>query len=235
MFSRRIGLVIITVIALLAVASVVRIGQAQKPTSAKAPSGGHAQLASSVAVVGHAVGFVETRPVRELMASVSQTDRELQEKAEEKNELNTVFNRKANPHAPAQKDAALQSSFGPVSLFKLNIPSPILVFEGVGVTNSAPPDNEGAVGPHDYVQIGHGGGVGIFDKPGGPAGRAFKLSPFWGPRGGVAASMDDGEGLVLYDRMANRGVLSQFAFTSPPAPPYHQPIAVSKTGDPTGA
>src|SRR5438132_4405874 len=235
MFSRRIGLVIITVIALLAVASVVRIGQAQKPTSARASSGGHASLTSSLAVVGHAVGFAETRPVRELMASVSQTDRELQEKAEEKNELNTVFNRKANPHAPAQSDGALQSSFGSVSLFKLNIPSPILVFEGVGVTNSAPPDNEGAVGPNDYVQIVNGGGVRIFDKNGVPRGPAFKLSTLFAPLGGVDASNDNGDGLVLYDRMANRWILSQFAFTSTSTPPYHQPIAVSKTGDPTGA
>src|SRR6476620_2331843 len=129
MLSRKKLFTIVTILAVLGIAFAVRVGQAQKPTSAKAPSGGHAQLASSVAV-----GFAETRPVRELMASISQTDRELQEKAEEKNELNTVFNRKANPHAPAQSDGALQSSFGPVSLFKLNIPSPILVFEGVGVT-----------------------------------------------------------------------------------------------------
>src|SRR6266550_5677891 len=176
MFNRRKVLFIVTPLALLAVASVVRIGQAQKPTSAKAASGGHAQLTSSVAVVGHAVGFAETRPVRELMASMSQIDRELREKLEEKNELNTVFNRKANPHAPAQSDGALQSSFGSVSLFKLNIPSPILVFEGVGVNNSAPPDNEGAVGPNDYVQIVNGGGVRIYDKNGVPRGAAFQLS-----------------------------------------------------------
>src|SRR5438046_9768496 len=214
MFSRRIGLVIITVIALLAVASVVRIGQAQKPTSAKAASGGHAQLTSSVAVVGHAVGFAETRPVRELMASVSQTDRELQEKAEEKNELNTVFNRKANPHAPAQSDGALQSSFGSVSLFKLNIPSPILVFEGVVATNSAPPDTEGAVDPNDYVQIVNGGGVRIFDKNGVPRGPAFQLSTLFSAFGPPVSTNNNGDGLALYDRMANRWILSQFAFTS---------------------
>ena len=34
--------------------------------------------------------------------------------------------------------------------------------------------------------------------------------------------------------MANRWILSQFAFSSSATPPYHQPIAVSKTGDPTG-
>ena len=127
-------------------------------------------------MVGHAVGFAETRPVRELMASAGQVDRELQEEAEEKNELNTVFNRKPNPHAPAQRTAHCSLLLDRMALFKLNIPSPILVFEGVGVTNSAPPDNEGAVGPNDYVQIVNGGGVRIFDKNGVPRGPAFKLS-----------------------------------------------------------
>src|SRR5262249_21811375 len=61
------------------------------------------------------------------------------------------------------------------------------------------------------------------------------LSRFFARLGGVAASNDKGDGLVLYDRMGNRWTLSQFAFTSTTTPPYHQPIAVSKTGDPTGA
>jgi hypothetical protein len=69
MLSRKKLFIIITIMALLGIAFAVRVGQAQKPSSAKAPSGGHAQLNSSVAVVGHAVGFAETRPVRELMAS----------------------------------------------------------------------------------------------------------------------------------------------------------------------
>ena len=142
------------------------------------------------------------------MAKVDQVDLELQGENEEINELNTVFHRKPNPHAPAQKDGALQSSFGPDGRFKLNIPSPILVFEGVGVTNSAPPDTEGAVGPNDYVQIVNGGGVRIFDKNGVPRGPAFKLSTLFAPLGGVAASNDNGDGLALYDRMANRWILS---------------------------
>src|SRR6476646_8500970 len=235
MFTRRLGLFLITFLALLAVVFIVGIGQAQKSPAAPAPAGSHATLASNVPVVGHAVGFAETRPVRELMSQVSAVDLELKEELEEKGELNTVFNRKANPHAPAQKDGALQSLFGPDGRFQLNIPTPLVVFEGVGVTNSAPPDTEGAVGPNDYVQIVNGGGVRIFDKTGVPRGPAFKLSTLFAPLGGVAARNDNGDGLVLYDRMANRWILSQFAFTSTSTPPYHQPIAVSKTGDPTGA
>ncbi len=235
MFSHKKGLFILTTLVLLGVASMVRIGQAQKPTSTKASAGGHARLASSVAVVRRAVGFAETRPVREIMSQVDQVDSELLGKGEVMNELNTVFARKANPLAPVQKDGALQTAFLPSGHFKLNIPTPIVVFEGVGVTNSAPPDTEGAVGPNDYVQIVNGGGVRIFAKDGTPRGPAFKLSTLFAPLGGVDASNDNGDGLVLYDRMANRWILTQFAFTSTSTPPFHQPIAVSKTGDPTGA
>ncbi len=234
MFIRRKGLFIITIVALVAVAFFVRVGQAQKPTSTKAAAGSHAQLASNVPVVGRAVSFAVTRPVREIMAEVDQVDRQLLEEAEEINELNTGFARKPNPNAPPQKDGALQSGFGADGHFKLNIPSPIVVFDGVGVNGSAPPDNTGAVGPNDYVQIVNGGGVRIFAKDGTPRGPAFKLSTLFAPLGGVPASTDNGDGLVLYDRIADRWVLSQFAFTSTSTPPFHQPIAVSKTGDPTG-
>src|SRR5436309_606856 len=40
--------------------------------------------------------------------------------------------------------------------------------------------------------------------------------------------------IVLYDPLADRWLISQVAFTSF-APPYHQCVAVSRTGDPTGA
>ena len=94
--------------------------------------------------------------------------------------------RRPNPNAPVQKDGALQSGFGADGHFKLNIPSPIVVFEGVGVNGSAPPDTVGAVGPNDYVQAVNGGGVRIFDKNGVPRGPAFKLSTLFAPLGGVA-------------------------------------------------
>ena len=78
----------------------------------------------------------------------------------------------------------VNAGFGADGHFKLNIPSPIVVFEGVGVTNSAPPDTVGAVGPNDYVQIVNGSGVRIFDKDGTPRGPAFKLSTLFAPLGG---------------------------------------------------
>ena len=108
MFSRKKGLFIITTVALLGVAFVVRTGQAQKPTVGKAAGAGHAQLASNVPVTGRAVGFAETRPVREMMIAGDGIDPELKQNAEEINELNTVFVRTRRPDAPPQKDGALQ-------------------------------------------------------------------------------------------------------------------------------
>jgi len=234
MFNRKKGLFIVTAMAALVIAFVVQIGQAQKSPPAKDPAADHAQLTSKVAIVGRAVGFAETRPVRELMAEKGQVDRELQGENEEINELNTVIVRQPNPNAPPQKDGALQSFFGPDGRFKLNIPSPIVVFEGLAATNFAPPDNEGAVGPNDYVQIVNGGGVRIYDKNGVPRGPAFQLSTLFSAFDPPVSTNNNGDGLALYDRMANRWILSQFAFTSTATPPYHQTIAVSKTGDPTG-
>ncbi|MGI8435394.1 MAG: dockerin type I domain-containing protein [Chthoniobacterales bacterium] len=237
MIGRKKRIFFITTIALLAGAFFVQTGQAQKSKSGQtaAPSAPHAVLASTVPVIGHAVGFAETRPVREIMAQSDAVDLELKEQAEEINELNTDFVRTKKADAPAQKDGALQSAFGPNGHFKINIPAPLFTFEGVGVNGSAPPDTTGAVGPNDYMEAVNGGGVRIYDKSGNPRGPAFRISSLFAPLGGVAANTDNGDALILYDRMANRWLITQFAFASSTTPPFHQPMAVSKTGDPTGA
>src|SRR5262249_35633905 len=40
--------------------------------------------------------------------------------------------------------------------------------------------------------------------------------------------------IVLYDPLADRWLMSEFAIPSFPGPPYHQCIAISTTADPTG-
>lgn len=101
----------------------MRNGQAQKLTATKASSGGHARLASNVAVGGRAVSFAETRPVRELMEEINQTEQAASGEGESVNELNSVFPRRANPNAPAQKDGALQTSFIANGHYQLNFPA----------------------------------------------------------------------------------------------------------------
>ncbi len=234
--SRSKAIITIAVLALLAFVFVARNGEAQKPkTAAKDAPAKTAPFIAPAPVVSRAVGFAETKPVREIMAESGEVDAVLVQQAEEINELNSFDYAKPDPNAPKQYDGALQSSFGPDGHFKITIPGPSLTFEGVGVNGSAPPDTVGAVGPNDYVQAVNGGGIRIFDKNGAARGPAFRLSTLFTPLGGVAASNNNGDALVLYDRIANRWILTQFAFASSTTPPYHQPIAVSKTSDPTGA
>jgi hypothetical protein len=124
----------------------------------------------------------------------------------------------------------------------LNAPAPLLSFEGnsfqdninAGFGQLSPPDTNGDVGPNHYVQMTNLL-VRVWDKAGSPLTAPFKLSSLFTPLGGQCAAPDAGDPIVLYDPLADRWLLSQFAFASTSSPPYHECIAISKTGDPTGA
>src|ERR1051325_3769361 len=89
----------------------VRPGEAQKPKSDKQPPPKPRSIGGLVPIVGHAVGFAETGPLRELIARNPQFDSALVGEGDEINELNSGDFGKPNPNAPPQKDGALQSSF----------------------------------------------------------------------------------------------------------------------------
>lgn len=102
---------------------------------------------------------------------------------------------------------------------------------GTFTVNSAPPDTNGAVGATQYVQIVNTG-FAIFDKStkavvGGP----YPTNVLWQGFGGPCETDNDGDAVVVYDKTANRWVISQFAVT---AAPYYQCVAVSKASDATG-
>src|SRR5262249_35533551 len=143
-----------------------------------------------------------------------------------------------NKNAPKQFDGALQSAVPA----RTAIPGPSLTFEGLSAadntaaigTTFAPSDENLAAGPNDIVETTNEL-VRVYDKSGHPRGPAYKLSSLFAGLPGIVATTDDGDPIVLYDRMANRWMISQFVFASTTSPPYHQAIAVSKTSDPTGA
>ena len=121
-------------------------------------------------------------------------------------------------------------------LFPAAMPSPILNFDGIpfpGVAcNCAPPDTNGEVGATQYVQIVNEG-FQVFNKSTGasvfgPVG----ISTLWSGFGGVCQSNGAGDPVVLYDQLANRWVISQFAGVSVPT---DECIAVSTTSDATGS
>jgi subtilisin-like proprotein convertase family protein len=113
----------------------------------------------------------------------------------------------------------------------INMPSPIVNFDGVSATGVLPPDTDGQVGPNHYVQIvnsSSGAQVRVFDKSGTQL-YNFGLQNLW-PAGDPCRDDANGDPVVLYDQLADRWILTQFAL---PAPPYYECFAVSKTGVPT--
>lgn len=128
-------------------------------------------------------------------------------------------------------DPVLQDSLTPV----LNIPSPLQNFDGVNNVNGVlPPDTNGDVGPNHYMQWVNLS-FAIYSKTGtllyGPAAG----NTLWSGFGGACETTNDGDPIVQYDHLADRWMVSQFALPNYPSGPFYQCIAVSQTGNPTGA
>ena len=191
----------------------------------------------AVPIVRRAVGFGQSQRVRDMaVAGGSHVD----EQREAPSGIEHGMVRGVREVLKETPGGVVTASVGlPRSLA---MPAPSLTFDGLTAADfttifggpSAPPSSSGAVGPNDYVQVTQSIAR-IFDKNGVPRGPAFKLSSLFASTGGICSTHDDGSGVVLYDRMANRWLISQNAFTGVTTPPYHQCIAVSKSGDPTGA
>jgi hypothetical protein len=139
---------------------------------------------------------------------------------------------------PNQADGALQDS----ARRSLTAPTFQSGVDGVGTgftgpngtfsVDSAPPDTVGAVGDTQYVQVVNTG-LAVFDK----ATKNVVYGPvptntLWSGFGGQCENDNDGDAVVVYDKAANRWIVSQFAVGTTP---YLQCVAVSHTSDATGA
>jgi hypothetical protein len=118
-----------------------------------------------------------------------------------------------------------------------NVPSPILNFDGIpfpGVgCNCAPPDTNGAVGKTQYVQIVNEA-YQVFDKATGNSVLGpNSIASVWTGFGGVCETSGNGDPVMLYDHLADRWVISQFAGASG-GPITDECVAVSTTADATG-
>ncbi|MBI5962131.1 MAG: hypothetical protein HY863_01545, partial [Chloroflexi bacterium] len=150
------------------------------------------------------------------------------------NVLRPLPNRGAGKINPDEKfvDPLFQENqaFAPVS-----VSAPLQSFDGVSNVNGVlPPDTNGDVGPNHYVQMVNLS-FAIYSKTGtllyGPAAG----NTLWTGFGAPCSTSNDGDPIVLYDHLADRWMMSQFALPNYPSGPYYQCIAVSQTGDPTGA
>src|SRR5206468_6069885 len=152
--------------------------------------------------------------------------------------IETRPEREANPnprvpsHHKDSPDETLQNQAVPLP----NIPATTLNFDGIpfpGVTcNCAPPDTNGEVGLTQYVQIVNEG-FEVFNKTTGASVLGpLAISSIWSGFGGLCESSGSGDPVVMYDQLANRWFISQFAGSSVIT---DQCIAISQTSDATGA
>jgi hypothetical protein len=98
--------------------------------------------------------------------------------------------------------------------------------DGQGYTNVAPSDNILDVGPNHVIQMINGSSGSrfqVFNKAGTSLGAAVYLDNFVGSSGGA------GDPVVVYDALADRWLMSEFAASG-----NHLLVAVSTTADPTG-
>jgi hypothetical protein len=139
------------------------------------------------------------------------------------------------PQAPSSPwmQRLLKNIFRPTP----TMPGPLLTFDGVNAAASQcsclPPDTDGDVGPNHYVEA-----VNVvykvFDKNGNTVAGPFTFNTLFQDLVGTPCSgSNSGDPFVFYDHMADRWVISDFAFASVSGP-FYQCIAVSTSGDPTG-
>ncbi len=136
-------------------------------------------------------------------------------------------------HSP---DAAVQLG---VSLASPTIPGTMANFEGLSNLDNFnifgfrvnPPDTVGDVGPNHYVQM-INLVFAVFDKNGNMLTAPAALGDLWASFPVTDCYDNAGDPIVIYDQLEDRWILSQFTAIGPI---YYNCVAISQTGDPTGA
>src|SRR6185503_2559939 len=144
------------------------------------------------------------------------------------------------PIGPESRETQLPPA---VTIPAAPMPTPIQNFEGIarldmvvgGQAGSGfPPDTNGEVGLNHYI-LAVNSAYGIYDKATGTQVAAFTENSLFsgGPTGTLCDTNSFGDPVVVYDQLANRWILTNFAFVTFPGPgPFFQCFAASKTSDP---
>ena len=133
--------------------------------------------------------------------------------------------------AAGGEDSAVQGSLGTEAA-----PATTTSFDGIGkglgtyAPRWAPPDTNGAVGPDHYFEIVNAD-IAVFSKSGALLYGPVPTNTLWSGFGGSCQVRDDGDGVVEYDRLAGRWVITQFTNDNTNT----ECVAVSTTGDPLGS
>ena len=141
-------------------------------------------------------------------------------------------------NGPFRADPALQSSAASRAQ-ALAIAATKANFDGLANADNAavlgfivnPPDPVGAVGPSHYVQMVNLV-YAVFDKQGNRLVGPASLGSLWAGFPVTDCAHQSGDPIVLYDQLEDRWLLTQFTSAGPI---FYNCVAVSQTGDPTGA
>jgi hypothetical protein len=115
----------------------------------------------------------------------------------------------------------------------------LLTFEGLSNQDNFnifgfrvnPPDPNGAVGPNNYVEI-INLVFGVYDKAGNLLLGPVDTGSLWAGFAIPDCTNPSGDPVVVYDQLEDRWLLSQFTTRGPT---FYNCVAISQTGDPTGA
>jgi hypothetical protein len=135
-------------------------------------------------------------------------------------------------------DGALQGN-QPLRASAPAIASPTLTFEGLSNENNRtlfgfrvnPPDPVGDVGRNHYVEMVNLA-FAVYNKQGALLLGPVPIGALWEGFAVTDCTDPSGDPIVLYDQFTDRWLLSQFTTLGPT---YYNCIAISQTGDPTGA
>ena len=181
-----------------------------------------AKTNKSTTIVTYPYGFAVSHPVAELPIDFSGF--ETHEMPEPRP---SPLRDHAVPGPVGQEDSILQKQVLPEVSATQGIR-----FDGVGASGYAPSDSNMAVGPNDIVETVNVR-YAVFNKSGATLAGPTNILSLFGPLGGECAAGTYGDPVVLYDRPADRWLISYIgSFGGSTAA---ECVAVSKTNDPTGA
>ncbi len=142
------------------------------------------------------------------------------------------------PDSMAPKFAPLPAPLGPMPALSANFSGMSYLDNyctGGQCGNGHPPDTNGDVGLHHYIEA-INEGYAIYDKATGNRLAAFTEVSLWANAGTTPCTTNPyGDPIVMYDQTADRWILANLGFNisgGNPVAPYMECVAVSQTGDP---
>jgi hypothetical protein len=160
------------------------------------------------------------------------------------------FEPSVNPLLPSwrrirssQKDPVVQTEIPPPGepgkgLSPLGAPATGFNFLGAGTGGASPSDSNGSVGNNQFVETVNiryqawslNRATNVATSVLGPT----SISTLWSGFGGACQAQNSGDPIVLYDKLANRWLISQFTSTASSGT-YYQCVALSTTANATGS